>query len=206
MNLKMKVLVKNFYLFLVFLFAKLISLFLYDKKYLKNKWFKGQKYFFDAPGWMWIIRDFNGRLFLHVNNTVPFPISPFCKVIDFNNINCDPDSINIFQAPGSYFQAYKNGGIIIGRNVWIAPNVGIIATNHDPFDPSKHKEGENVIIEDNCWIGMNAVILPGVKLGKNTVVGAGSVVTKSFPEGHCVIAGNPAKKIKDLPKEDYQES
>jgi acetyltransferase-like isoleucine patch superfamily enzyme len=42
---------------------------------------------------------------------------------------------------------------------------------------------------------MNAVILPGVTLGDHTIVGAGSVVTHSFPEGHCTIAGNPAKKI-----------
>ena len=45
---------------------------------------------------------------------------------------------------------------------------------------------------------MNAIILPGVKLGDFTMVGAGSVVTKSYPEGYCVIAGNPAKKIKVL--------
>ena len=47
---------------------------------------------------------------------------------------------------------------------------------------------------------MNSVILPGVVLGEKTIVGAGSVVTKSFLEGYCVIAGNPAKKIKDLNK------
>ena len=45
---------------------------------------------------------------------------------------------------------------------------------------------------------MNSVILPGVTVGTRTIVGAGSVVTKSFPEGNCVVAGNPAKKIKDL--------
>ena len=47
---------------------------------------------------------------------------------------------------------------------------------------------------------MNSMILPGVTLGSHTVVGAGSVVTKSFPEGYCVIAGNPAKKIKAIKK------
>ena len=45
---------------------------------------------------------------------------------------------------------------------------------------------------------MNSVVLPGVKLGDHTVVGAGSIVTKSFPEGYCVIAGNPAKMIKKI--------
>ena len=55
-----------------------------------------------------------------------------------------------------------------------------------------------VVIGSYSWIGQGALIMPGVKLGKRVVVGAGSVVTKSFPEGWCVIAGNPAKKIKDL--------
>ena len=45
---------------------------------------------------------------------------------------------------------------------------------------------------------MNSVILPGVVLGEHTVVGAGSIVTKSFPEGYCVIAGNPAKIIRKI--------
>ena len=48
---------------------------------------------------------------------------------------------------------------------------------------------------------MNSVILPGVTLGDHTVVGAGSVVTKSFEQGYCVIAGNPARIIRELPQE-----
>ena len=48
---------------------------------------------------------------------------------------------------------------------------------------------------------MNAVILPGVTLGDHTIVGAGSIVTKSFPEGYVVIAGNPAKIIRTLERE-----
>lgn len=56
--------------------------------------------------------------------------------------------------------------------------------------------GKKVVIGDKSWIGMNSLILPGVILGSNTIVGGGSVVTKSFPQGHCVIAGNPAKLLK----------
>lgn len=95
-----------------------------------------------------------------------------------------------------------NGGIIIGNYVAIARNSGIISANHDVYDHSKHYEKE-VQIDDYCWIGMNVMIMPGVHLGPRTVVGAGSVVTKSFPEGYCVIGGNPAKLIKELDKERF---
>lgn len=52
-----------------------------------------------------------------------------------------------------------------------------------------------ITIGDSCFIGMNSILLPGVELGERTIVGAGSVVTKSFPEGNVVIAGNPARVI-----------
>ena len=55
-----------------------------------------------------------------------------------------------------------------------------------------------MVIGDECWIASNAVILPGVHLGKHTIVAAGAVVSKSFPEGWCVIGGIPAKVIKRL--------
>lgn len=63
---------------------------------------------------------------------------------------------------------------------------------------------KEVRIDDYCWIGMNVVVLPGVHLGPRTIVGAGSVVTKSFSDGYCVIAGNPAKKIKDIEQSLYE--
>ena len=59
---------------------------------------------------------------------------------------------------------------------------------------------KDVVIKKNSWLGMNSVILPGVTLGENTVVAAGAIVTKSFPEGWCVLAGSPAKVIKNIQK------
>lgn len=62
---------------------------------------------------------------------------------------------------------------------------------------------KDVIICDYSWIGMGEIILLGVILGKRTIVAAGSVVTKSFPDGFCVIGGNPAKFIKVLEREKF---
>lgn len=99
--------------------------------------------------------------------------------------------------PGTYFQAF--GKINIGRGSYIAQNVGIITANHNLHDLDLHSQPRDVNIGEKCWIGMNSVVLPGVTLGPHTIVGAGSVVTKSFPKGNCVIAGNPAKIIRHLP-------
>lgn len=88
--------------------------------------------------------------------------------------------------------------LIIGSGTIIAPNCGFITSNHDLNDFSKSAPGKDITIGSKCWIGMNSMILPGITLGDNTIVGAGSVVTKSFPQGNCVIAGNPARKIRDL--------
>lgn len=101
-------------------------------------------------------------------------------------------------SPGNYIQGM--GSIYIGDYTQIAPNVGIISSNHDIHDNRKELM-QAVIIGKYCWIGMGAIILPGVVLGDFTIVGAGSVVTKSFPEGFLVIAGNPAKLIKIIDKD-----
>jgi acetyltransferase-like isoleucine patch superfamily enzyme len=96
-------------------------------------------------------------------------------------------------APGCYIQAI--GHLYIGNYTGLGPNVGIITANHSILDLRKWVQGE-VRIGDYCWIGMNSTILPGVVLGDFTIVAAGSVVTDPFPEGYCVLMGNPAKVVK----------
>ena len=166
----------------------------YDKKYLKNKYFDEK-----CMGWLWAVRSLKGRI-IGENRSVPWPVHPRTIVAGSERIFFDPDSLHIFQVPGCYWQAHK-ATITIGKNCHIAPNVGIITTNHDINDPAKHVNGKDIIISNDCWIGMNSVILPGVVLGPHTIVGAGAVVTKSFPKGFCVLAGVPAKIIKNLDKE-----
>jgi acetyltransferase-like isoleucine patch superfamily enzyme len=68
-----------------------------------------------------------------------------------------------------------------------------------------HVKTAPIIIGRFCWMGMGAVILPGVSLGDFTIVGAGAIVTVSFPEGHCVIAGNPARVIKQLNRKECED-
>lgn len=98
-------------------------------------------------------------------------------------------------SPGCYIQGL--GEIELGDYTLVGPGVGIISANHNPSALSNHFRGR-VSIGRYCWLGMHSVILPGVTLGDHTVVGAGSIVTRSFPDGYCVIAGNPAREIRKL--------
>lgn len=88
----------------------------------------------------------------------------------------------------------------IGNHVFIGPNVSIYTACH-PLDVETRNTGaewaESVTIGDNVWIGGNVVILPGVEIGADSVIGAGSVVTRSMPSS-VVAAGNPAKVIKQI--------
>jgi len=105
-------------------------------------------------------------------------------------------------SPGVYINA--SNGIKIGDYTNIGPNVGLVSSNHDLIDNDRHVTGMPIEIGNFCWLGMGAVVLPGVKLGDFTTVGAGAIVTKSFPEGYCVIAGNPARIIKYLNKTECE--
>jgi acetyltransferase-like isoleucine patch superfamily enzyme len=109
---------------------------------------------------------------------------------------------NVF--PGYQFGCYIHGinGVYIDDYTFIAPNVSIMSANHVLNDLRNQTVNSPIKIGKYCWLGMNSVILPEVELGDFTIVGAGSVVTKSFKGGFCVIAGNPAKLIKELNPEN----
>jgi acetyltransferase-like isoleucine patch superfamily enzyme len=118
-------------------------------------------------------------------------------------------TIGINTAPGRAFGCYifakEDSPISIGNYTAIAPNVGIVGFNHDVYDISTFDTKGGVKIGNYCWIGMNSVILPGVVLGNHTTVAAGSVVTKSFENGYCIVGGNPAKLIKNIDKDKVNE-
>ncbi len=95
------------------------------------------------------------------------------------------------------------GGLILKNNIDIARGVIIWTMSHD-YKNGHESYVKSVIIDDGCWIGANCQILPGVVLGKNVIVGCGSIVTKSFPD-NSVVAGNPAKLIRvRTDKVDYK--
>ena len=110
--------------------------------------------------------------------------------------------IGVFPGDSPCVYINAQNGIRIGDYTNIGPHVGIISANHDMVNNDHFTKGLPIIIGKHCWIGKGASILPEVVLGDFTIVGAGAIVTKSFPNGYCVIAGNPAQIIKELnPKE-----
>ena len=96
------------------------------------------------------------------------------------------------------------GKVTFGDNCLLAPNVAIYTAGH-PIHPdsrnSLYEYGIDVTIGDNVWIGGNVVIMPGVNIGSNCVIGAGSVVTKDIP-AWSVAAGNPCRVLRKITDED----
>ena len=94
--------------------------------------------------------------------------------------------------------------VTIGDNAQIAPNVSIYTAGH-PIHPDSRNSGYEygipITIGDNVWIGGNVVILPGVTIGSNSVIGAGSVVSRDIPDW-VIAVGNPCKVIRKITEED----
>lgn len=135
------------------------------------------------------IRDLLGSV--GENCTVEQPL--FCTY-GYNTTLGDNCFINI------YCKFMDSGKITIGNHVFIAPNVSII-TEEYAMDVEQRKAGleytHPVTIGDNVWICTGAILLPGVTIGENSVIGAGSVVTKDIPPNSLAV-GNPCKVIRSL--------
>ena len=141
------------------------------------------------------------RYIFRINVGSPFPMHYTSRISvgKLLEIVADGDEM-IFQrclacSPAVYIQA-KNG-IRVHSSVYMAPGVKIISANHDFSDLKKHTQGREITIGRGVWLGANAIILPEVNIGDNSIVGAGSVVTKDVPE-NVVVAGNPARIIRSL--------
>jgi acetyltransferase-like isoleucine patch superfamily enzyme len=104
------------------------------------------------------------------------------------------DGVQISEKVGIDF----SGTVVIKNNTLLSSNVTILSHSHG-FDPRSNPSTHELTIDENAWVGRNALILPGVtKVGKGAIIGAGAVVTKSVPD-NVIVAGNPAKVIKPRP-------
>lgn len=128
-----------------------------------------------------------------------YPVHPTCTIANARKVyvGCNAS----IARPGCYIQGA--GTVHFGDYVRLAPNVGILSANHDLYDQRKYNAAP-IVIGDYSWIGMNSIVTAGVVLGPRTIVAAGAVVTKSFPDGFCILAGVPAKVVKYLDKECFQ--
>ncbi|MBN1970652.1 MAG: acyltransferase [Candidatus Delongbacteria bacterium] len=129
-----------------------------------------------------------------VNRRVPWPVHN-------SSIVLAPEKIeNNGSSPGFSIANYIDGrnGICLGKNIFIGPRVSIISQDHNNLDYNDYVVDKKIIIGENCLLTSGCIILPGVELGNHTIVAAGAVVTKSFPEGNQIIGGNPARVLKTL--------
>ena len=99
-----------------------------------------------------------------------------------------------------------DGHIYIGDKVMIGPNVTIATANH-PIDPELRDKGlqynRDVYVGENTWLGSGVVIVPGVRIGKNVVIGAGSIVTKDIPD-NVLAVGNPCRVLREVSEHDRE--
>jgi len=132
-----------------------------------------------------------------------FKLITSCKSSNINiQKNCYfDDDVLLGDNSGIGSNCSIQGPTKIGKNVMMGPDVIILTSNHnfDRIDIPMIEQGfyprKQVIIEDDVWIGARAIILPGVKIGKGSIIGAGAVVTKNIEE-YSIVGGCPAKIIR----------
>jgi acetyltransferase-like isoleucine patch superfamily enzyme len=159
---------------------------------------------------LWFARRFKSSVNLRIGRSCQFVAARSMSfegttlISDRCYFNADGGSIHIghhtaFNS-GVHINASGGGSIIIGKHCPVGPGVVMRTANHrfSRTDVNIQEQGHDpldIIIEDNCWIGANVVILGGVRIGTGAVIGAGAVVTKNIPS-MAVAVGVPAKVIK----------
>ena len=129
-------------------------------------------------------------------------LRPYCVLDGYNNIIIGKDVIipeGVRLVTDSFDESAK---IIIGDGVLFAPNVSVYCTTHtysssESYIKSQPLKNKTTTIKSGSWIGINSIILPGVTIGRNCVIGANSIVNKDIPD--CTVAvGSPARIIKKI--------
>ena len=123
------------------------------------------------------------------------------NVVIYGGENIEIGKNNVFNT-GVILQSCEGAKIILGDNVTLSYGVKIITGNLSTqslnISNKRSHSSNNIIIGNNVWIGANAIILPGVRIAENIIIGAGSVITSSLFESNAIYAGVPAKKIKSI--------
>lgn len=151
------------------------------------------------------------------------PIDPQRKILLKRLLGKSGDNLHInspffcdygfnIEVDNNFFANYQctildSGKVSIGDNVMFAPNVSLYTVGH-PLHYQQRNQGyeqaKAIIIKDNVWIGGSCVILGGVTIGENSVIGAGSVVTKSIP-ANSLAFGNPCRVIREINDQDRKQ-
>lgn len=130
----------------------------------------------------------------------PFTLGAYSTIEDFATVNNGVGAVHIGDHVRIGIGNVLIGPVTIGNNVIIAQHVVMSGLNHgyenihEPISLQPVTTAE-IIIEDDCWIGANAVLTAGIRIGKHSVVAGGSVVTKDVPP-FTVVGGNPARVLK----------
>lgn len=136
----------------------------------------------------YVLRIHKGDFLLHFTSRVNSPDK--IRILGDNHTG---SYLHFATSGGCYYQAIN--GIEIGEGTIWSYNCSFISANHSRSNYSEHDKTPPLKIGKNVWIGSNCVLLPGVEIGDNVIIGAGSIVTKSIPS-NSIAAGNPCKVIK----------
>jgi acetyltransferase-like isoleucine patch superfamily enzyme len=145
------------------------------------------------PPSVWVVNAIFQRIF-RLNASVNFQVNFTSTVIAGDKIILGRGVWKSFALSGNcYIQA--GNGVYIGDDTIFAPGVKIISANHGMDSDKSWEPSAPIRIGNRCWLGANSIVLPGVQLGDDTIVGAGAVVTRSFP-GRSVLVGVPARQLR----------